>query len=298
MPTEELPAHLRHAQALNRGRIKDYLLGIEERIRGPRHVRTTVEVIDGEPVDGLHAAALEHDVDLVVMTSHGRGGFRRAWLGSVADQLIRRCDRPVMLLKPASEDDVDPRARRDFATILVPLDGSAAAEAALAPALALARLQPAPITLLRVVSTPVSVLSGPVPYGVVDHVALVHRQEAAEKYLNELAERLREDEVEVSTAVLHDEPLADAIIDYAKSADALIVIATHGRGGLKRLVLGSVADKVIRGAAGPVVAVHPAQSAQQPSFAAEADEWSGVALLAASGAVGDARASHDDSVGD
>lgn len=269
MPGEDLPAHVREAHKRERARMHAYLENLEFRMRGPRHLRTSVHVLNGPPVDGIMAAIDDHDVDLVVMTSHGHGGFKRAWLGSVADQLIRRCDTPVLLLKPTSSAEPDLLAEIDYDSVVVSLDGSPFAEAALAPAIELAKLTGATVTLLDVIATPYQVLAGPVPYGVVDRELYAERRENADRYVHTVAERLRQEGIEARPVIVHDMPLVDTILANAQEGGALIAIATHGRGGFERMVIGSVADKVIRGAEGPVLAVRPREVA--PASGAKVD---------------------------
>ena len=95
--------------------------------------------------------AREIDADLIVMTSHGRTGLSRMWLGSVADGLIRHSRVPVLLLRPIDAAAPRPFAHGLYKHILVPFDGSAASEEVLPAALALAKCGSARISLLRVV---------------------------------------------------------------------------------------------------------------------------------------------------
>src|SRR5690554_2993968 len=109
--------------------------------------------------DVLETYVREHGIDLVVMTTHGRGGLSRAWLGSVADSFIRQATAPVLLIRP--EKDPAPMAASTAGRIrhiLIPLDGSEAAEAVIGPAVQLGTLTGARYSLFRVVS-PVSAIA-------------------------------------------------------------------------------------------------------------------------------------------
>jgi nucleotide-binding universal stress UspA family protein len=139
--------------------------------------------------------------------------------------------------------------------ILVPLDGSPLAELALADAFALAELSQAEVTLLQVVPPIDHVIAGEA-----EHPIFVDQQWEAKKgfaheYLLSVCKRVGCPDTIIHTAVEMG-PAAETIIEYAQRHPVdLIVMATHGRSGLQRWVYGSVADKVLRGAAQPVLLV-------------------------------------------
>lgn len=197
----------------------------------------------------------DRDIELVIMATHGRGGVQRAWLGSVADSFARIAPRPVLLLRPHGED-FDPAvdAARGIRHILVPLDGSETAEQAIPRARRLGQGFRARYTLLRVVS-PLSQQYSGVGYGAypLAYVTPMSRRAAAD-YLDRVAADLREDGLTVDTSVVQHTSPAAAIIDYATQNDVdAIAITTSGAGGIRRLLLGSVADKVVRNGAVPVL---------------------------------------------
>lgn len=203
------------------------------------------------------AALLRHAehcrTGLIVMTTHGRGGLSRAWLGSVADGITRESRIPLLLLRPAAE----PPTGGGFARIVVPLDGSRAAEEAIPHALALAAPAEARVTLVQVVA-PRRMLARPAPVSRVDARALAWQSAQAERDLAAHAARIAGGCVSVDTVVLVDDQPARAILDLARRTSAeLIAMSTHGRGGVRRLVLGSVADKVMRGAETAVLLLRP-----------------------------------------
>ena len=137
--------------------------------------------------------------------------------------------------------------------MLVPLDGSALAEQALGPALDLARLMEARCTLLWVVESdnapPASAPGG-------DALAEGAAVTEAEAYLRHVARQLQDEGFSVQTRVVVARHAADAIVEQARGS-GLIALATHGRGGVRRLLLGSVADAVIRGGSAPVLVCRP-----------------------------------------
>ncbi len=148
--------------------------------------------------------------------------------------------------------------------ILVPLDGSALAEAALAKAVEIAKDSPkASLVLLRAAEAPMLAGGDPVE-------AQVEVVREAEEYLEHLAARLRAEGVaEVSTSVWYGPP-APAIVEAAEIAKAdMIVMSTHGRSGLGRLFLGSVAESVLRATRTPILLL---RSAGAPIASLHADE--------------------------
>jgi nucleotide-binding universal stress UspA family protein len=151
--------------------------------------------------------------------------------------------------------------------ILVPLDGSALAEAALPKAVEIAKDSPgASVLLLRAAEAPVLAGGDPVE-------AQVEVVREAEEYLERVADRVRTEGLsQVSTSVWYGPP-APAIVEAAEIAKAdMIVMSTHGRSGLGRLFLGSVAESVLRGTHTPILLLRPAGAPVAPVYRAEARE--------------------------
>ncbi len=145
-----------------------------------------------------------------------------------------------------------------YKKILVPLDGSPLAEAALPPVVELAQCTGAKIILLRVLLTPVYeyMMTDPVVATVTAEAKEINRDEV-QNYLEYMAAGLRQKGLTVETQVCEG-PIADAILDYAESIHTdLIAMSTHGRSGLARWLIGSVADKVVHAATMPVLLVRP-----------------------------------------
>ena len=139
---------------------RDYLRRVAARIREAGAIQLATAHLSGSPAPALADYAREVGADLVVMTTHGRGGLQRVWLGSVADQLVRSLDVPVLLVRP---EEVAPVQRVPaLEEILVPLDGSRWAEAALPSALGVATLFGARLLLVQVVEPVMLLLDGPV----------------------------------------------------------------------------------------------------------------------------------------
>lgn len=215
-------------------------------------------LLEGAVSFELERYADTSNIDLIVMSTHGRGGFARFWLGSTADLLIRQLHAPMLLIRPRAEPP-DLQAQVAFRRIVVPLDGSAHAEQILASARAVAAPGAANILLLHVIDAGVTHDPARHPWTTqVEGQALQSWHAEAERYLERVAQRLAADGLRVSTRVVADAPAATAICDMARAYSAdLIALATHGLGGVRRLVIGSVADKIVRASELPVLLLNP-----------------------------------------
>jgi nucleotide-binding universal stress UspA family protein len=222
--------------------------------------QVTAELLEGDVVPALAARAAA--ADLVVMATHGYGPLARFWLGSVADQMVRVLPVPLLLVRPErlpADLDREPSLRE----IVVPLDGTAAAEGILGPAADVAALAGASLLLVRVVRPLLleGVAAGTEDAGaearsLLDDLRDEQRAGEAEarSYLESAAARLAGRGLKVQTRVQVAEQPSVAIFRAAEAAGAdLIALTTRGRHGLPRLLLGSVADKIIRGSALPVL---------------------------------------------
>lgn len=210
---------------------------------------------------------------LIVMTTHGHGGLRRAWLGSVADAVIRMATVPVLLVRPQDEEFTTALAAdRGLHHILVPLDGTADAETAIPHALALGEPFGARYTLMRVVS-PLAWEVSPHAYDPYPVHASPLSRDAVHQELEAIAESLRRRGHTVDVNVTDDTSPARAIVEFAEAhAVDLVAIGTSGRGPLRRLLLGSVSDKIIRGSDAPILICNARRvhAADEPAAAAAA----------------------------
>ena len=237
---------------------RDYLRGLAARLREQSGLQISSVILDGPTEAAL--ARYVHDIgaDLVAMTTHGRGGVRGAWLGSVADRLVRRLDVPILVTR-AREGAGTLSASPKIREILVPLDGSGLAEAALAPAAAMAELFEAELVLAQIVPSLTAGSLLPVNFAAgYDRDAAALQRKQAQDYLEGLGEDLRKRGTRVRTTVSVAPNVGEALIGLAHPQRIdLVAIATHGRSRVQRLMLGSVADKLIRGAEPPVLVVRP-----------------------------------------
>lgn len=250
------------AQEARETALHRYLEAAAGRIRPYHGGPVDMAILDGQPTTALDDRIQDTDPDLVVMTTHGRGGLSRAWLGSVADGLVRRCHRPVLLARPRGEDAVDLDRSPETGTVLVPLDGSDLAEAILPDVTELCAFTGARCMLLTVVVPQLEPGSPYMPQAPALHRELLEEAEARSRgYLERVAADLAGAGVETATAVVVHLAPASAVLETAREAGiGLIAMATHGRSGLRRLVLGSVGDKVLRGADVPVMLRRPEEA--------------------------------------
>ncbi|HEY8195651.1 MAG TPA: universal stress protein [Gemmatimonadales bacterium] len=235
---------------------REYLRSVVARLRERLGRALSAAVLRGPTVQTLAKYVRELGTDLVVMTTHGRGGLQRAWLGSVTDQLIRTSEVPILVVRP--REDRTAESAVNLGEILVPLDGSPLAEAVLEPAAALARLWDGEVSLVQVVRPVVLDTTPFLPSVGYSNEATAIQRELAQDYIRDVAERLRDSGVKASGIAVIGGGIADTLINLARPERVgLVAVATHGRGGLRRLALGSVADKLVRAAEVPVLVVRP-----------------------------------------
>jgi nucleotide-binding universal stress UspA family protein len=227
-------------------------LGTELRALGEIRVITALE--DGPIAPALRDYAQRFKVDLIVMSSHSRGGLKRVALGSVTDYLLRQTNVPVLVVKPPVSF-IGAAPQENAGRIVVPLDGSALAEQILPEVAALALRLNSSVVLLHVL-TPVTysqkeIMQPGLPWWDSDIAG-------ADAYLARTASYLTEEGVAVSTDVVLSADIAHAILDYAARIRAdLIAIATRGVGGMSRFVFGTVADEVARRSSTSLLVFHP-----------------------------------------
>jgi len=214
--------------------------------------------LTGSPLDRILQRAEARDASLIVAATHGRGPLARSWLGSVADGLLRTAATPVLLVRPQEVGDSIDAPEPAVSHILVPIDGSADSEAALAEARRWTRAFDATLHLVQVVTYPNEIASPYLPQTVALNREVVEDStRQARAHLDDLATKLRGEGVDVETHVPEDVRGAAGIVHVATRVGAdLLVMATHGRGGIRRALLGSVTDKVVRSTDIPVIVTH------------------------------------------
>jgi nucleotide-binding universal stress UspA family protein len=238
-----------------RAQAKAYIESVAEREQAAGGVRVTGKLLDGPVVETLakHVAAL--DRPLVVMTTHGRSGLGRALLGSVTVELVRTASVPVLTIRARKGSEVPTSV--GFGRVLVPIAGpDFGADMGERTADIFGTDAVEYVLLHAILPVPlVAPMDPSIPPVLPD---LSTEEEAANKLLDSLAARLRARGAHVRTHVVFDADATHAILQAVNEAGAdTVSMATHGHRGIKRLVLGSVADKVLRHSPVPVLVLHP-----------------------------------------
>lgn len=244
---------------------RDYLCEVASRLRETEDVEVTKRVVDGDPATGIVVyAEARPEVTMIVMSTHGRGGISRWVLGSVAERVVRHAPVPLFLIRAHRPDEPEP-ALGPYRTLLVPHDGSPSADQALIEVRRLAASN-----LVRVVIVTAIPESEDKAYfaDAVQPDSLVHERQAeinrVTAYVMRTADALRAEGIRVDTRIEMGKP-AEVILRGAHEERAdTIVMATHGRGGVQRLWLGSVAMKVVQTAGLPVLLVRAHRSTHEP----------------------------------
>jgi nucleotide-binding universal stress UspA family protein len=224
------------------------------------------ELVEGYPAEVILRYSEENKVDLVLMATHGYSGRKRWAIGSVASKVLSASKIPVWLVRAGIPEET-PYDKWPSQTLLVLLDGSELAESVLPHVEVLAKqrgTEPVDVVLLRVSETPtMPSYYGPELSGVsLNWGEYLQREEArrkkvANEYLAQVEKRLKDSNISVQSKVLEGKA-ADEIIGYAsKNPFSIIVMATHGRSGLSRLVYGSVAASLLQGVSNPIFLVKP-----------------------------------------
>jgi nucleotide-binding universal stress UspA family protein len=237
---------LRQAHEQGRTNLEAYVEATAHDLRERLSVEVRSQIRTGVPASEILAAANELAADMIALATHGRTGMDRWRLGSVADRVLGASIRPTFLIGPNARDPGTPAV---VTQIAVPLDGSLLAEQAIPPAMALARSLEARLEL-------VTVPSYHVPFGTGPYLSLNFRnviarlEERARLYL----ENVRiPDMTHVNRVTLTHTASKDAgralNRHFAELPGVLVVMTSHGRTGLTRWALGSVAEEVIRGPA-------------------------------------------------
>lgn len=280
------------AMEAERAEFVTYLSDLAGSIAQLSNVPTEKVVLTGSPAQSILAVVSTARADLVVMTSHGRTGFSRWLLGSVAEQIAHYAPVPVLIVREQSQALAgQPGDMEHLTRVLVPLDGSPLAEAALEPAAKLAAAissEPA-LHLVLVVS----------PYEAIEtHMPEALAVNGAKEYLGKIAERMKQEHpgLSVTWSVGAGLDVAETIIRIAERGDDtegagvfggcdVIAIATHGRTGFARWALGSITERVLHGTKLPLLVVRPPKIAAiersavtQPEEAVGADTHTWPAL--------------------
>ncbi|GIV98096.1 MAG: universal stress protein UspA [Herpetosiphonaceae bacterium] len=240
---------------------RSYLTSIANGLRATG-LPVSFEIEEGKPAERI-VTRIEHDpaISMVAMATHGRSGLQRWVLGSVAEKVLRASSKPLLLVRARENALPDRPESTALERILVPLDGSPFAEQALDEARRIAAATGATLLLLSVTQSFDDLLAENEGVSRSRISTFLHDQQAqAIHYLTRVAEQLEGEGFRVMTRVNTGDP-ARAILERSETNQTdLIVMATHGRGGIQRLWYGSVATRVIQAAQLPVLLIR----AQEP----------------------------------
>jgi nucleotide-binding universal stress UspA family protein len=254
----ESPAHQQALDKMAEQRTsfgRAYLSHVARRLKDSG-IESSGELLTGRVAGAIAQFAAAQQIDLVAMSTHGRTGLARWRYGSVANELRQLLPVPLLLLhadEAQSEAYVTAMAQL-LDEVVVPLDGSAIAEQSLPHAIELAKRLDLDLHLVRVVMRPYMAYAEP------DSVQYYFDLDSeltkvANEYLEDKAKEIVAREVGVTTQVFHG-LAAENLVDYAEAlGNSIICMTTHGRTGLGRVVLGSVADKVLHDTGRPVFLV-------------------------------------------
>lgn len=240
-------------------RAEAYLADVARRFDGADGVTTHVHPNpEGDVAASIAAHAAEFGADLIVLCAHGEGNARGWMSGTIAQQVIRRAAPPVLLIRP----EAGGRAAA-FAPdgVLIALDGHEHGEAALAPALALARGLDLPVRLVMAVPTLGSLASREAPAALfvpsATSAALDIEEASAVSYLRNLCARLREAGFAARGEVLRGDPAKVIAATAARAPGGVFALATHGTAGFDAFWSESVGARLIGKVTGPLLLVHP-----------------------------------------
>jgi nucleotide-binding universal stress UspA family protein len=230
-----------------------YLEGIARSLGG---TKVSYAVENGVADKIIIDSAASDKGTLIAMATRGRSGIHRWVMGSVAEKVLRGATNPLLLVRGDEEGKSEGEAT--LKSIVVPLDGSKLAESVLPRAVDLAKKLSLKIVLTRAYQIPLSAAyaGAEAPYIPNQDALLNLVRDEASAYLDEKVNELHQNGIDKVSSILSVGSGADEIIDLARSTpDNLIAMSTHGRSGVKRWVLGSVTEKVVRHSDDPVLVV-------------------------------------------
>ncbi|MCZ7541430.1 MAG: universal stress protein [Anaerolineae bacterium] len=245
---EHLPAESVELDPTSQTRehMQAYLTRVRDRLRDDG-LRAQERVITGYalPESLVKFVETEH-IDLIVTSTQGRTSMLRWLLGNQVENALNVLPTPVLLVRPMLHK------------IVVPLDGSKWSESAIPKAVEIARQHGAELVLLHVYQSPVRSYADQI--AVAGQLLLADQPfEQMRDQLTALRNRLRQEGVRAQVQIVHSNNPAQAICEFAESEEgiSMVVMSTHGRTGLSRWLLGSVAQRVIKDLRCPVTLVHP-----------------------------------------
>lgn len=267
--------HSHELESHRAGHAENYLSSVAARMRDAGVTATTM-VPRGEPARSVVDEAARDPDTLIAMSSHGRSGFARWWMGSVADRVLHTAENPLLLVRSQSRQPVSGESGPE--RLIVPVDGSEVAEEVLPHVAYLGSRLNIPVDLVQVTISEdeyyqaMSMGLRVLPPSLPSFRSFANRVEgAASDYISDVKRRLQQQGVaSVEARLLQGSP-ADCIVDLATSyPNSLVAMTTHGRSGVGRMILGSVAERVVRQSGGPVLLVRATGREEVPVSGAPA----------------------------
>jgi nucleotide-binding universal stress UspA family protein len=231
---------------------RDYLKTIGAKAAGVNLINT---VAKGRPEDVIIEKAAADKNTLIAMATHGRSGLNRWVLGSVTEKVLRGCENPLLLVR--ASEGIDEKEKVALNSVIVPLDGSELAEKVFPSVVALAKSMNLEVILFRAYHIPYNAYAGDDGYSAINYEELLASvKDEATDYLEKKTAELKGQGVAKVSFVAKEGLSADEIIAFGRATpDNLIAMCSHGRSGIRRWVLGSVTEKVVRHSGEPVLVV-------------------------------------------
>jgi nucleotide-binding universal stress UspA family protein len=226
----------------------NYLFAINAKLRG-KGIEGDFFVREGNVAEAICDFAKDNGIDLIAMTSHGRGGVRRWALGSVADKVVQSSPVPILLYRIRGDRIED----CNYKKILIPIDGSKFSENIFPQASKFVETFNSKISFLHVMDTRLTE-----NFAAAKDI-FIYEEETAKQgirdYFISLENRAKESKVTHELLIEKGDP-AEVICDFAEKNEVdLIAMSTHGRSSISRWALGSVADRVLRGSSKPILLI-------------------------------------------
>jgi nucleotide-binding universal stress UspA family protein len=237
---------------------ESYLHKVAERMQA-KDIEVEFRVLIGSIAESINQLMQEQSIDMAVMSTHGRSGIHRWLLGSVANNLVQMMTRPVLIIRPI--EGKEPPVPT-FGKLLVTLDGSEFAERVLPYVRASTNFQSV-VLLLNVPEVPEAQQYGAIVEEIDEMRAKAEDEACA--YLEGIANFLRQEGIETQIFVTGSRP-AETIISLAEEeAVDVVMLATHGRGEMDRLFVGSIAERIVQHTHCPVFLV-PIRERRPPNI--------------------------------
>jgi nucleotide-binding universal stress UspA family protein len=261
--------HSHETETHRAGHAESYLASLVARLTGAGVTANTL-VPRGEPAHAIVEEAGSDPGTLIAMASHGRSGLARWWMGSVADKVLHMADNPLLIIRSQSQ----PTAVQESAPerLIIPVDGSEIAEEILPHVVFLATRMGIPVDIVQVTISEAEYYQAMsmglrvLPPSLPSFQSFSERvEDEARAYINDVKRRLTQQGVANVTEKLVQGSPAECVADLATAnPNSLVAMTTHGRSGVGRMILGSVAERVVRQSGGPVLLVRASHRVEIP----------------------------------